>query len=203
MFQRTVQRTTRELKEVGRDCVMMMRKGKVESGIVTRMSLATGSTSTSTSKPPHSISSNCRLHSTMSSSDCLFCKIIAGDIPSHKVYEDDNAYAFFDINPLAEGHTLVIPKECHASLTEYDGETVAKVTSVIPKIAKAILETTGKTDWNLLQNNGAKAGQAVFHVHFHIIPRDDNDGLGYRWNTNDIDHDAAKKLLDQITDKLE
>lgn len=101
--------------------------------------------------------------------DCLFCKIIAGDIPSTKIYEDENVYAFRDINPQAPTHILVIPKMHIASVAELTGENsdlVARIFEVIPKIAEAEGLTNG---YRVVSNCGADAGQTVFHLHFHIL----------------------------------
>jgi histidine triad (HIT) family protein len=108
--------------------------------------------------------------------DCIFCKIIAGEIPSHKVYEDDRVLAFLDIRPLNPGHTLVVPKS-HADTWLANGDEDAMATaSVARKIAPAILRAVGADACNVTSNIGKAAGQVVFHTHFHIIPRHENDG---------------------------
>src|SRR4029077_1040642 len=99
----------------------------------------------------------------------------------HKVYEDELVFAFLDINPLSPGHTLVIPKEQVATLDALSDESAAAVGRVLPRISRAVLRATGASDFNVLQNNGAAAHQAVFHVHFHIIPRLDGGGPGIGW----------------------
>jgi len=114
--------------------------------------------------------------------DTIFSKIIAGDIPCHRVYEDDEVLAFLDVNPLSPGHTLVIPKEPAATLDAMSDDAAAAVGRVLPRIARAVLAATGATEFNVLQNNGAGAHQAVFHVHFHIIPKADGKGLGVGWS---------------------
>jgi histidine triad (HIT) family protein len=116
----------------------------------------------------------------------VFDKILAGEIPCNKVYEDDQVLAFLDINPLCEGHTLVIPKERQPYLHQLSDESAAAIGRVLPRIARAILEVTGATAYNVLQNNGAAAHQAVFHVHFHIIPRIGENGLGIGWRTGSL-----------------
>ncbi len=113
--------------------------------------------------------------------DCVFCKIVAGGIPSLKIYEDDVILSFLDIGPLAEGHLLIIPKVHTERLEDTDPETLAHVARQLPRLAKAVLKVTGATDYNLLQNNGRVSGQVVPHVHFHIIPRTASDAIGYRW----------------------
>src|SRR5687768_5586774 len=101
----------------------------------------------------------------------IFTKILRGEIPCHKVYEDDQVLAFLDINPLSRGHTLVIPKEPAATLDQLSDEASAAIGRVLPRLARAVMAVSGARDYNILQNNGAPAHQAVFHVHFHIIPK--------------------------------
>jgi histidine triad (HIT) family protein len=113
--------------------------------------------------------------------DCIFCKIVAGEIPSARVWEDDQVIAFLDINPLAEGHTLIVPRSHAERLTELSAEQAAALFRPAPALAAAVLAATGAQGFNVLQNNGRCSGQAVGHVHVHIIPRVPDDGLGYRW----------------------
>ena len=133
----------------------------------------------------------------------IFSKIIAGEIPCHKVYEDEHVFAFLDINPLSPGHTLVIPKEAAARLHEMSDESSAAIGRVLPRLARAILAATGATDYNVLQNNGAAAHQEVMHVHFHIIPKIGDAGLGIGWRAGSFDADAATALLAEMHDALE
>ena len=123
--------------------------------------------------------------------NCLFCKIIAGKIPCHRVLETDRALAFLDIGPLSPGHTLVIPKEPAATLDQLSDDAAAAIGRVLPRIARAVQQGSGATDYNVLQNNGAAAHQAVFHVHFPIIPRHGSDGLGIVWRAGKLGDDAA------------
>lgn len=102
---------------------------------------------------------------------CLFCSIIAGDIPSHKVYEDENVFAFLDIGPVSEGHTLVIPKAHAVNLAEGTIEAAEASMRVIYTIAPAILRAVGADGYNLGMNHGECAGQDVMHTHLHIMPR--------------------------------
>lgn len=113
--------------------------------------------------------------------ETIFTKILRGDIPCHRVYEDAHVLAFLDINPLSRGHTLVIPKEPAATLDQLSDDSAAAIGRVLPRIARAVLAATGTRDFNVLQNNGAAAHQAVFHVHFHIIPKIGDAGLGIEW----------------------
>lgn len=137
-------------------------------------------------------------------SDTIFTKILSGEIPSHKVYEDDAVLAFLDINPLSEGHTLVIPKEPAATLDALSDESSAAIGRVMPRIARAVMKASGCQHYNILQNNGSPAHQAVHHVHFHIIPKHaDGAGLGIQWHPISFDHTAGAKLAKSIAKAIE
>jgi histidine triad (HIT) family protein len=117
----------------------------------------------------------------------IFQKIIDGEIPCHKVYEDDHVLAFLDVAPLSKGHVLVIPKETASSLHELSTESGAALGAALVTVADAVVKATGATNYNVLQNNGADAHQAVFHVHFHIIPTySDDDGLVIDWRPTEL-----------------
>jgi histidine triad (HIT) family protein len=119
--------------------------------------------------------------------DTVFAKILRGDIPCHRVYEDDAVLAFLDVNPLSKGHTLVIPKEPAETIDQLSDDAAAAIGRVLPRIARAVMAATGTSAYNLLQNNGAEAHQAVFHVHFHIIPKHaDGSGLGIGWKARSL-----------------
>ncbi|MDO8435542.1 MAG: HIT family protein [bacterium] len=109
--------------------------------------------------------------------DCIFCKIIAGELPSTKVYEDDHCLAFLDIRPVTKGHTLVVPKGHVTDVATADPEVMANVSRALPKIARAVVSGVNAQGFNCTTNNGAVAGQIIFHLHFHIIPRFSDDGL--------------------------
>jgi histidine triad (HIT) family protein len=129
----------------------------------------------------------------------IFSRILSGEIPCHKVYEDDLVLAFLDVGPLSEGHTLVIPREEAERLDELSDESAAAIGRVLPRISRAVLRATGATDFNILQNNGAVAHQAVFHVHFHIIPKfADGSGLGIGWPANSLDDEHGRQLAEKI-----
>jgi histidine triad (HIT) family protein len=135
--------------------------------------------------------------------ETIFNKIIAGEIPCHKVYEDEWVLAFLDIGPLSVGHTLVIPKEPAEKLHELSEESAAAIGRVLPRIAKAVVAVTGASDYNVLQNNGAPAHQAVMHVHFHIIPKyPDGTGLGIGWKPASLDNKQGAELAIKIAAKL-
>lgn len=115
-------------------------------------------------------------------SDCIFCKIINGDIPSVKVYEDEHVYAFMDIAPLTKGHTLLIPKQHVADLFEMSEDIARNLYAAAPKIANALKTAFNPQGMNTVNNNGTFAGQTVFHYHLHFIPRyDETDGLKVEW----------------------
>ena len=131
--------------------------------------------------------------------ETVFDKIIDGQIPSHKVYEDDWVLAFLDVMPLSQGHVLVIPKkERKPFLHELSDEQAAAIGRVLPKIARAVMKATGAEAYNILQNNGAAAHQAVFHVHFHIIPKHEGKGLGIGWQAGKLDQSSAPALAERI-----
>jgi len=123
--------------------------------------------------------------------ETVFSKILRGEIPSHHIYEDEHVFAFLDVNPLSRGHILVIPREPAATLDQLSADSAAAIGRVLPRIARAMMIATGCTAYNVLSNNGALAHQAVFHVHFHVIPTDGEEGLGIEWK--------AKKLEDGET----
>jgi len=135
--------------------------------------------------------------------ETIFTKIIRGDIPCHKVYEDEHVFAFLDINPLSKGHTLVIPKEAAATLDALSEESAAAIGRVLPRLSRAVVEATGATAYNILQNNGVAAHQAVMHVHFHIIPKmPDGTGLGIGWQAYDLGQEEGQALAAAIAGKL-
>jgi len=140
--------------------------------------------------------------------DSIFSKIIRGEIPAHKIYEDDFVIAILDIGPLSEGHALVIPKEPATTIDELSDDQAAAVGRVLPRITRAIKKVTGAQAVNILQNNGGDAGQAVPHVHFHIIPRfkgrgenvagkpdiKNGPGLEFKWTPGTLTAEEALEL---------
>jgi histidine triad (HIT) family protein len=134
--------------------------------------------------------------------DCIFCKIAAGQIPAHKVYEDDTVFAFLDIGPLMTGHTLVIPKAHHATVMEIPPEVLGAVNQRIPMLAKAVLAATGAKACHVLVNNGEEAMQSVHHLHYHILPRKDGDSFRIPWNTSKLEKEAASQLAAKIAEHV-
>src|SRR5690349_21028798 len=131
--------------------------------------------------------------------DTIFKKIISGEIPCHKLYEDELVFAFLDINPLSPGHTLVIPKEAAETLDELSDESAAAIGRVLPRICRAVKKVTGTSAYNVLENNGSAAHQVVRHVHFHIIPKPDTErGLGIGWPAGKLDGSEGGKLAEAL-----
>jgi histidine triad (HIT) family protein len=133
----------------------------------------------------------------------IFGKILDGEIPCHRVYEDEHVLAFLDVGPLSRGHTLVIPKQRVAHLHELSDDQAAALGRALPRIARAVLQATGATEYNVLQNNGRGAHQAVFHVHFHIIPKVGDAGLGIRWHAGSLEAGGAEELASRMRAALE
>lgn len=135
-------------------------------------------------------------------SETIFSKIISGEIPSFKIYENDYVYAFLDISQVSKGHTLLVPKKPSANILETDEETMKHIGVALPKVANAIKKAFHPDGLNIIQNNGEYADQSVFHIHFHLIPRYENDidGFGYKWETHEdvIDDETKQKIATQI-----
>ncbi|HER0250863.1 TPA: HIT family protein [Streptococcus pyogenes] len=135
--------------------------------------------------------------------NCIFCSIIQGDIPSSKVYEDEQVLAFLDISQTTKGHTLVIPKQHVRNLLEMTAETASHLFARIPKIARAIQSATGATAMNIINNNKALAGQTVFHAHVHLVPRyNEEDGISIQYTTHEPDFPVLEKLARQINQEV-
>ena len=134
---------------------------------------------------------------------CVFCKIVAGAIPSSKVFEDERCLAFLDIGPLAPGHVLVFPKTHADRLWEVAPETASAIGAQLPRLARAVMEATGAAGCNILQNNGEVSGQVVEHVHFHIIPRRAADGLPYSWPAGSYGEGEMASMQRKIQDALQ
>jgi histidine triad (HIT) family protein len=135
--------------------------------------------------------------------ETIFSKILRGDIPCHKVYEDEHVLAFLDVGPLSKGHTLIIPKEGVATLDALSDEAAAAIGRVLPRVCRAVKRVSGCEAYNVLQNNGALAHQAVFHVHFHVIPKpNEEEGLGVEWPAGKLDQASAPGLAAAIRDAI-
>ncbi|MEY4534462.1 MAG: hypothetical protein RLZZ246_780 [Planctomycetota bacterium] len=133
----------------------------------------------------------------------IFTRIMRGEIPSHRVHEDAHVVAFLDIAPLAPGHVLLVPRQEVEFLHELDDAHAAALGAALPRVARAMLAATGATAYNLLQNNGALAHQAVPHVHMHLIPRfEDGRGLGIGWRAGQLDHGEAAALAARMRELM-
>jgi histidine triad (HIT) family protein len=133
--------------------------------------------------------------------NCIFCKIVQGEIPASKVFENDNVVAFLDIGQVTKGHTLVIPKDHKANIFELPEETAANLFSAVPNIARALKQAFNPVGLNVVNNNGELAGQSVFHVHLHLIPRyGDGDGFGAVWKMHEGDYTQQER--DEMAAKI-
>lgn len=134
--------------------------------------------------------------------DCIFCKIIEGEIPSSKVYEDEKVIAFMDISPVNKGHCLVLPKEHYETIFDISEDVLSETIAIVKKIASAVEKAADCDGINILQNNNKAAGQLVPHIHFHIMPRFGNDKVnfsypGEKYAEGEID-EMRKKIIENI-----
>lgn len=131
--------------------------------------------------------------------DTIFKKILDGQIPCHRVYEDEHVLAFLDVGPLSPGHTLVIPKEPAETLDQLSDASAAAIGKVLPRLCRAVQKVTGVKDYNVLQNNGGTAHQVVMHVHFHIIPKPAGEGgLGVGWPARKLDDKQGAAMAERL-----
>lgn len=133
--------------------------------------------------------------------NCIFCKIVRGDIPAIKIYEDSHALAFLDISPVTSGHVLVVPKEHSQNLDDIDDLMLAYLMRAVQKIGVAMEKGLGVKGYNVIINNGADAGQLIDHCHLHVIPRYKNDKLT-QWPHTKYTDDQARKVAAKIKSKL-
>ena len=129
------------------------------------------------------------------SANCIFCKIVAGEIPSTRVYEDADTLAFMDIGPVIKGHTLVIPKQHYDPITKTPVDVLARLMKVVQKIAQAQLNGLKADGVNVLNANGTAAGQQVPHIHFHVVPRFKTDGHHWNWAAKKYDSMEEMRTL--------
>lgn len=134
--------------------------------------------------------------------DCIFCRIIAGKIPSTRIYEDDAVLAFLDISPVAPGHSLVVPKAHYATLPDIPLELGGFVMNALSLLGKAVMAATGAGGFNCLQNNFSAAGQVVFHVHWHVIPRFAGDGLTHWPHAPYADAESMNSVAERIRNQI-
>jgi len=133
--------------------------------------------------------------------DCIFCKIITKQVPGEIFYEDDNVVAFMDAFPTIEGHSIVIPKKHTESLRTSQRE-ILQVAEVLPRLAKAVVEGVGATGINILCNDGSAAGQVIPHVHFHLIPRHENDGFRFLPPQRKVGAEELHTLAEEFRSRL-
>jgi histidine triad (HIT) family protein len=138
----------------------------------------------------------------MSSEDCLFCKMVSGQIPVTKIYEDNDILCFMDIGPISEGHTLVITKQHVDKVHECPPEILSRTVSKLGRIAGAVAAAMNSDGYNILNNNGKVAGQHIQHLHFHIIPRKKGDGVFDRWPSFKYPEGKIDVIADKIRQKL-
>ncbi|GIN58680.1 HIT family protein [Lederbergia ruris] len=139
-------------------------------------------------------------------SDCIFCKIINGEIPSAKVFENDDVLAFLDISQVTKGHTLVIPKIHKEDVFDLDTETAEKLFSVVPAISRALRSEFDLKGLNMINNNGSFAGQEVFHYHLHLVPRyDEKDGIQKKFISHQAEYtpDDLQQIASAINQAIQ
>jgi len=135
-------------------------------------------------------------------SDCIFCKIVAGKIPSARVYEDETKIAFMDIGPVQPGHMLLIPKKHYERFTDLPDDLAADLARVLPELAGAVVKAADADGFNLFQTNGACSGQVVPHVHIHIIPRHNDDGYSFHWKAGSYAEGELQQWQQKIKEQL-
>jgi len=133
--------------------------------------------------------------------DCLFCRIVAGEIPAEKVFEDDDVVAFMDIQPINPGHLLVVPKEHSRDLTEMSGETVGRLFRAVQHVAKGVRNAVAAPGFNIGVNTGGAAGQVVFHTHVHVMPRFDDDGHRH-WEKRPMTAEEIAAVASKVRESL-
>ena len=138
----------------------------------------------------------------MGEDDCIFCKMVAGQIPVARVYEDEIVLAFLDIGPISDGHTLVISKQHFEKLHDCPAELLGQVASRLGRIAGAVAAAMNADGYNLLCNNGRVAGQLIEHLHFHIVPRNVGDGVFDRWPSYRYPYGKIEEIADKIRENL-
>ena len=131
----------------------------------------------------------------MKDNNCIFCKIANGDIPAATLYEDDDFRVILDLGPASKGHALILPKEHYANIYELDEEVAAKAFVLAKKMAGKMTKALGCDGFNIVQNNGAPAGQTVFHFHMHLIPRYVDDGVGLGWKPGILSDEMKADIL--------
>lgn len=138
----------------------------------------------------------------MKKDDCIFCKIAAGEIPSKTLYEDESFRVILDISPASKGHAIILPKEHADNLYELSDEAASKIFVVAKKVASAMKDLLQCDGLNVLQNNGEAAGQSVFHLHVHLIPRYENDTVNIKWRPGEPDEAFLEEFAGKVAERL-
>ncbi len=134
--------------------------------------------------------------------DCIFCKIVKGEIPSYKIYEDEHALAFLDINPINEGHTLVIPKNHYETLDEAVADEIPALFSAVHKVTKGVIEGMNPEGYNIFTSAGEVAGQVVKHLHIHILPRWSGDKFRFIWPQQKLSEEKMTEIKEKISSAI-
>lgn len=136
----------------------------------------------------------------MRKDNCIFCKVIEGEIPSHVLYEDEQFKVILDVNPATKGHALILPKEHYANLYELPEETAADAMKLAQRMMRKMTEKLDCDGFNIVQNNGETAGQTVFHFHMHLIPRYKNDGEILKYIAGDPGQEELERIKKTLTE---
>jgi len=134
--------------------------------------------------------------------DCIFCRILKGEIPAHKVHEDARTFAILDINPVAWGHTLVMPRDHFETWTDLPVDVASALSQAAQTVARGVMKATGAPGFNLLMNNHRCSGQAIPHAHYHVIPRKPDDGVKYAWPAKPYPQGEIEKAGEAIKKAL-
>ena len=134
--------------------------------------------------------------------DCIFCKIAGGEIPSATLYEDEQFRVILDLGPASKGHALILPKKHFKNLYEIDDETLAAAMILAKRMADVLTKALACDGFNIVQNNGATAGQTVFHFHVHLIPRYENDGVGIGWKPGELTDEMRDEILAKVKEEM-
>lgn len=134
--------------------------------------------------------------------DCIFCKIVNGEVPSTTIYEDEAFRVIFDISPASKGHAIILPKEHARNIYELSDEIASKIFVLAKKMATVMTEVLGCDGFNILQNNGEVAGQTVFHLHVHLIPRYKDDNIRIKWVSGEVDQEMYPIIKQEIEERL-
>ncbi len=134
----------------------------------------------------------------MKDSNCIFCKLASGEIPSATIYEDADFRVILDLSPASKGHALIIPKEHYRNLYDLDENLAAKVMVLAKQMIRKMTDILGCDGYNIVQNNEESAGQTVFHFHMHLIPRYQNDGVGIGWKMGELTDSDKEEILNKL-----